>query len=178
MKNISIISISFILLLSGCITSDSLVSVSPYADLKSIKTIIVWPFLDGGNTSNSGSIATRAFEQELMLKGYRLISYSKMKDVLSVEVGFKDGMSFNAGLLTNEVRKILKNDTGVDAIMLGSVSNANCNAAWLPPCGIETAFQVIDIDTGEIIISGNASDYASSIHKAANQMVVKALKKF
>ena len=48
---------------------------------------------------------------------------------------------------------------------------------YLPPCWIETSFQVIDINTGEIIITGNASDDASSIQKAANQMVAKALKK-
>lgn len=169
---------TFILMISGCITNTSLVSVSPYTDLKTIKTIIVWPFIDGGKIDNSGSIATRGFEQGFMTKGYRLISYSKMKDVLAAEIGFKDGMALDAGLLTNDVRKRLKEETSVDAILLGTVTSSFCDITWMPPCWMETSFQVIDINTGEIIISGNTSNAGSSIQKATQLMVDKALKKF
>jgi len=84
-----------------------------------------------------------------------LVSYSKIRDILSIEIGYREGMSLDAGMLTPKVLSRIREDTGVDAIILGSVSSSWCDMAWMPPCWIECSFKMIDSRSGEIIISAN-----------------------
>lgn len=163
--------------LSGCTLPFSHVVISPLADISSLERIAVWKFRDGGTVANSGDIATRAIESALMKKGFRLVAYSKIRDVLSIEISFREGMTLDAGMLTPRVLQRIREETDVDALILGSVSEAWYDPAYLPPCWIGCAFQMIDTKSGEIIISANASDDGYSLQSAARQMAEKAIKK-
>ena len=178
MKKILIPLLLFGLLwLVDCIMPTSDVVVSPTTDLKNIKKIAVWRFRDGGQIANSGDIATSAIESTLMERRYILVSYSKIRDILSVEIGYREGMSLDGGMLTPKVLSIIYQDTGVDAIVIGSVSESWCNIAWLPPCRIAASFKMISTLSGELIVSANASDEASSVERAALKMARKAVAK-
>lgn len=164
-------------ILGGCMLPAAHVIISPHAQLSEIKTVAVWRFRDGGSIANSGDIATTAVESTFMGKGFRLVSYSKIRDILSIEIGYREGMSLDAGMLTPRVLSRIREETGVDAIILGSVSDAWCNMLWIPPCWIECSFKMFDARSGEIIISANVSDDGYSIQSAAQQMAEKAVSK-
>jgi len=163
--------------LCGCLSPASHVVVSPSADLSSLKKVAAWRFRDGGRVENSGDITTRAIESALMAKGFRLVAYSKIRDIVSVEVGFQEGMALDAGMLTPRVLERIREETGVDALILGSVSDAWCDPMWMPSCWIECSFQMIDTKAGEILISANVSDDGWSLQSAANQTAEKAINK-
>jgi len=178
MKKILIPLLLFGLLwLVGCIMPTSDVIVSPTADLKNIKKVAVWRFRDGGQIANSGDIATSAIESALMKRRYILVSYSKIRDILSVEIGYREGMSLDAGMLTPKVLSRIYQDTGVDAIVIGSVSESWCNMAWLPPCWIAVSFKMINTRSGEMVVSASVSDDGYSAQRAALQMANKAVAK-
>lgn len=139
-----ILSVLTVVILSGCILPAAHVTISPHVQLSSIKTVAVWKFKDGGSVANSGDIATTAVENAFIEKGLRLVSYSEIRDVLSIEIGYREGMSLDAGMLTPRVLSRIREETGVDAIILGSVSDSWCNTAWLPPCWIVCSFKMID----------------------------------
>jgi len=166
-----------ILLQFGCMMPASNVAVSPSANFSLLKSFAVWKFRDGGQVSNSGDIATRAIESALMMKGFRIIPISKIRDILSLEIGYKEGMALEAGMLTHEILKKIRTETSVDGIILGSVSDAWCNPMWAPSCWIECSFQIIDTDSGELIVSANISDDGWSLQSAAQQMAEKMVKK-
>jgi len=178
MKKILIPVLLFGLLwLIDCMMPTSDVVVSPTAGLKNIKKVAVWRFRDGGQIANSGDIATSAIESSLMERRYILVSYSKIKDILSVEIGYREGMSLDAGMLTPKVLSRIHQDTEVDAIVIGSVSESWCDIGWLPPCRIAASFKMISTLSGELIVSANASDGGSSVERAALKMARKAVSK-
>lgn len=164
------------LIFTSCIMPTSNVSISPSANLKSIKSVAIWRFRDGGKIQNSGDIATRAIESAFMQAGYRIISYSKIRDIVAIEIGFREGMALEAGMLTPNVLKRIRNETGCDAIIIGSVSNSFIDPMWTPSSWIECSFQMIETESGEVIISANLSDDGWSIQRAAQQMAKKAIK--
>lgn len=157
----------------GCITPASHVAISPTANLLSLKSFAIWKFKDGGQVSNSGDIATRAIESALMMKGFRIVPISQIRDILSIEVGYREGMALEAGMLTPNVLKKIRMETGVGGIILGSVSDAWCSPMWMPPCWIECSLQIIDTKSGELIVSANISDDGWSLQDAAQQMAEK-----
>jgi len=157
----------------GCMMPASHVAVSPSANLKSLKSFAVWKFRDGGRVSNSGDIATRAVESALMMKGFRIVPISKIREIVSIGIGYKEGMALEAGMLTTEVLDKIRTEAGVDAIILGSVSDAWCDPMWTPSCWIECSFQIINTKTGELIVSANISDDGWSLQSAAQQMAEK-----
>jgi hypothetical protein len=110
-----------------------------------------------------------------MEKGYGLISYSMIRDVLAVEIGYREGMSLDAGMLTPDVLERINQETGVDAIVIGSVSESWCDMMWIPPCRIAASFKMISTQTGEMILSASVSDEASSVERAALKMARKAV---
>jgi hypothetical protein len=162
---------------NGCLMPASEIVISPYAQLSKIKTIVIWKFRDAEDFENSGDIATIAIANALMEQGFRLIPYSKIRDILSIEIGYREGMSLDAGMLTPRVLSRIREETGADAIIIGSIIDAWCNPAWLPPCWIECSFQLIDTHSGEIVISGNVSDDGYSLQSASQQMANKLVKK-
>ena len=164
-----------LVLLFSCIMPTSDVVVSPTVNLSSINKIAVWRFRDGGKIANSGDIATTAIESALMEKGFALISYSMIRDVLAVEIGYREGMSLDAGMLTPNVLARIHGETGVDAIVIGSVSESWCDMVWLPPCRIATSFKMISTHTGKMILSASASDEGQSVERAALKMARKAI---
>ena len=87
--------VAVLFLLYGCIMPASNLTVSPSTNISSIKNVAVWKFRDGGRVINSGDVATRAIESAFMKKGFKLIAYSKIRDVVSVEVGFREGMALD-----------------------------------------------------------------------------------
>jgi len=167
----------FILLTSSCITPTSDVVVSPSIKDEGVRRIAVWRLRDGGQMPNSGDIATTAIESALMEKGFGIVSYSMIKDILAVEIGYKEGMALESGMLTVEVLNKLKEDTNADAILLGSVSEAWCNMAWLPPCRMAVSFKIISTTSGELLASASVSDEGFAIEKAALKMARKAAAK-
>lgn len=178
MRKILIIVLLFeFLCLTGCIMPTSDVVVSPTANVSAIKRIAVWRFRDGGRIANSGDIATTAIESALMQRSYSLISYGKIRDVLSFEIGYREGMALDAGMLTPRVLSRIKQETDVDAIIIGSVSEAWCDIGWIPPCRIAVSFKMINTLSGEMIASVSASDEGSSIERAALKMARKAISK-
>jgi hypothetical protein len=106
-----------------------------------------------------------------------MITYSRIRDIIAVEIGYKEGMALDAGMLTPAVLEKIRKETSADVILIGSVSDAWCNPAWIPPCWIECAFQIIDTVSGEINVSANVSDDGYSIQSAAQQMAKKAVEK-
>ena len=112
-----------------------------------------------------------------MMKGFRLIAYSKIRDVIAIEIGYREGMALDAGMLTPSVLERIRKETQADAILLGSVSDAWCNVMWAPACWIECSFQLIDAKSGETIISANISDDGWSLQSAAQQMANDAVDK-
>ena len=166
-----------VFILSSCMLPAAHVTISPHVQLSAIKTVAVWKFRDGGSIANSGDIATTAIESAFMEKGFRLVSYSKIRDILSIEIGYREGMSLDAGMLTPKVLSHIREETGGDTIILGSVSGAWCNMAYMPPCWIECSFKMIDLRSGEIVISANVSDDGYSLQSAAQQMAEKAVSK-
>ncbi|MCP2520180.1 hypothetical protein NLD30_07020 [SCandidatus Aminicenantes bacterium Aminicenantia_JdfR_composite] len=177
-KTLILLLVIWILTFLACIIPTSNVVISPTANLAAIKKIAVWKFRDGGRIQNSGDIATTAIESALIERGYRIVPYSQIREVLSVEIGFREGMALDSGMLTPRVLSRIKQETGVDAIIIGSVTNAFCDFAMLPPCFIEVSFKMVSTQSGEIIVSANASDDGYSIQKAAQQMAQKVVAKF
>ena len=163
--------------LISCIMPTSDVVMSPTANISAIKRVAVWRFRDGGSIANSGDIATTAIESAFMERGYRLVSYSKIRDVLSVEIGYREGMSLDAGMLTPRVLSRIHQETGVDAIIIGSVSEAWCDIGWIPPCRVAVSFKMINTLSGEMIVSVSASDEGYSAERAALKMARKAVSK-
>ena len=178
MRKILII-LSFFLsfLLVSCIMPTSDVILSPNANISAIKKIAVWRFQDGGSIANSGDIATTAIESALMERGLSLVSYSKIREILSVEIGDREGMALDAGMLTPKVLSRIHQETGVDAIIIGSVSEAWCDMSWIPPCRVAVSFKMINILSGEMIASVSASDDGYSAERAALKMARKAISK-
>jgi len=170
----------FVLLFSlfnSCIIPTSDVIVASSADMSAIKKIAVWRFRDGGTIANSGDVATTAIESALMRRRYSLISYSMIREVLTAEIGYREGMSLDAGMLTPRVLKRIYEETGVDALIIGSVSDSWCKISWLPPCWIAVSFRMISTQSGETIVSASASDEGFSMEKAAANMATKAVAK-
>lgn len=163
------------LCLTNCIMPTSDVIVSPTADISVIKRVAVWRFRDGGSIANSGDIATTAIESAFMKRGCSLFSYSKIREILSVEIGYREGMSLDAGMLTPKVLSRIYQETGVDAIIIGSVSESWCNMGWIPPCRIAVSFKMINTISGEMIASVSASDDGYSVERAALKMARKAI---
>ena len=176
-KLLILIVTTMVFLCISCIMPTSNVAVSSGDAVKSIKKIAIWQFQDGGSVSNSGSIATRALESSLMQNGFKIASYSRVRNVIGVEFGDKEGIALDAGMLTSAVLSRLREQTGADAIMIGAVTDAWCNVAYIPPCWIECSFQIVNTFSGEIIVSANVSDDGYSLQKAAQQMANKAIKK-
>lgn len=178
MKKLFITTVLLLLfLLSDCIMPTSDVVVSPTANMSEIKKIVVWRFRDGGKISNSGDIATTAVENALLERGYSIISFSMIREVLSSEIGYGEGMSLEAGMLTPKVLSRIHKETGADAIVIGAVSDAWQSVAWMPPCYIAASFKMISTASGELICSVSASDDGYSMERAALQMARKALAK-
>jgi hypothetical protein len=163
--------------LNGCLMPTSHIAISPYAKLSEIKTIAIWKFGDAGGFKNSGDIATIAIANSLMEQGFKIIPYTKLRDIISIEIGYREGMSLEAGMLTPKVLSRIREETGADAILIGNVITAWCNMMWTPPCWIECSFQLIDIHSGEIVISGNVSDDGYSLQSAAQQVGEELAKK-
>jgi len=163
--------------LISCIMPTSDVVMSPTANISGIKKVAVWRFRDGGNIANSGDIATTAIESAFMERGYSLVSYSMVRDVFSVEIGYREGMSLDAGMLTPEVLSRIYQETGVDAVIIGSVSESWCDMAWLPPCRIAVSFKMISTHSGEMVVSASISDEGHSVERAALKMARKAVAK-
>lgn len=173
-KAFAFIMLFIFLILSSCITPTSDVVVSPAMKSSQIKKIAVWRFRDGGEIANSGDIATSSIESALMEKGFGVVSYSQIREVLSVEIGYREGMALEAGMLTPKVLSRIYQDTGVDAIVIGSVSESRCDMG-VPPCRFAVAFKMISTHSGELIVSANASDHEFSIERAALEMARTAV---
>ncbi len=171
------VSLIFVFIQPGCIMPASHVAISPSVNLSSLKTLVVWKFRDGGQVSNSGDIAARAIESALMIKGFKIVPISKIRDIVAIEIGNKESMALDAGMLTYAVLEKIRIETGVDGIILGSVSDAWCSPWWAPSCWIECSFQMIDTKSGELIVSANISDDGWSLQSAAQQMAEKMLTK-
>lgn len=124
-----------LLLVSGCAPlPTSNVVTAPGADLSALKTVAVWQFADGGKVQNSGAIASRAFEGALLQTGWRLVSYSRIRDIIAAEFGTREGPALDAGMLTPRVLDRIRNETAAQAIILGSVSDSWCDIWYTPPC--------------------------------------------
>jgi len=183
MKKLLFAKIELLLILiftTGCIMPTTDIAISPSYNKSKILSISIWRFRDGGRISNSGDIATRAIESAFIREGFRMVSFSKIRDIISVEIGYTEGMSLEAGMLTPAVLKRIREETGSDAIILGSVSDSWTDIRYAPSSWIECSFQMIDTNTGEILISANVSDDGWSVQSAAKQMaerVVKELKR-
>ena len=170
-----IVALSAILII-GCIMPTTNIAVAPGTDLRSIRQICVYKFQDGGHVAHSGDIATRALEAELMRQGFKLIPISQIKKVISIEYGEREGMSIEAGMLTPEVLQRIRQQTGADAILIGSVSDAWVDPMYIPSCWFEMQFQLINTKNGELIVTGSTSNDGWSLQSAAQQAAAKAIK--
>jgi len=112
-----------------------------------------------------------------MEKGFSLISYSLIKNILSIEIGYKEGMALDSGMLTPDVLSRIKHETGADGLVLGSVSESWCDMTWIPPCRIAVSFKLIGMNTGDILVSASISDEGYSVERAALIMARKAVNK-
>lgn len=162
------------LLLSSCILPSANVSVAPGASLSSMNKVAVWRFVDG-EVKNSGDAATRALEAALMRRGVRVVPFGRIREVLSVDVGLRDGTFLEAGTLTPSMLARLR-QSGADAVLLGSVGMSLSNPRYAPSNFIEINFQMVDTRSGELIASGSVSDEAWSMQQAAAKAADKALK--
>jgi len=171
--------ISLVVLISSitCIMPTSDVVVSPTADFSAIIRVAVWRFRDGGKIANSGDISTTAIESAFMERRFGVISYSMIKEILSVEIGYREGMAFDSGMLTPRVLSRIYDETGAEAIIIGAVSESWCDIGWLPPCRLAASFKMISTASGELIVSASASDEGHSAESAALKMARKAVGK-
>ena len=179
-----------LLCLISCTRPSSNVAVSPPANLLKIKKIAICRFQDGGNVADSGDIATSAIESAFMEKGYSLVSTGKIRDVLSLEIGYKEGMALEAGMLTQTVLSKIQQETEAQAIIIGSVIWSWCSWEYVPSswlfrpvlpgevtCSISISFKMIDTSSEELIVSASVSQEGHSIQSAATKMAKKVVSK-
>lgn len=163
--------------LTGCIIPSSNIAVAPGASLQSIQRVVVWKFVDG-EVRNSGDAATRAFEAALMRQGVAVIPVARVRNTLAVEIGFGDNSSIDAGMLTPAVLSKIRQQSGADALILGSVGLSLSSPKYAPSNFIEVNFQIVDTRSGALIASGSSSGEAWSMQQAASNAVTKIIRSF
>jgi len=143
-KNLSIFSLSLMVIFSGCAFPTT--KSSRRIDIRELGVIAVMPF-DGYN----GAQFSDATAQEFLFRGARLVDRQKLVDVI-----VEQGMSVNS--ITKGVARFQKIGglAGVDNIVCGSVTPIIVYASGAPSGKVSTAsLKIVSVKTGEIVVVAN-----------------------
>ena len=137
--------------LAGCYAPGAEVSLSPDLERSSLRTVAVRPFADRGHLPAAGVTVSRASADS--------------------------GASSDEGWSPDAWRRVHE-ETGVDAVLTGTVTASELVPGGMPPYLIECAFRLVEASGGEVLASGNANEDGGSTTSTASQLARRVLGRF
>jgi len=175
LRRVFLVSISCSVL-AGCYAPGAEVSLSPDLERSSLRTVAVRPFADRGHLPAAGVTLSRAFEAAFLERGVRVVPYDRVYRALS-RASADSGASSEEGWSADAWRRVHE-ETGVDAVLTGTVTASEFVPGGMPPYLIECAFRLVEASGGEVLASGNANEDGGSAPATASQLARRVLGRF
>jgi len=164
------------LALTGCYTPGAEVALSPDLDRASLHSVAVRPFADRGALPAGGVTLSRAFEAAFLERGVHVVPYERVREALeraSAEAAATGDDGWSAGTWRR-----VHEDTGVDAVLSGTVTASEFVPGGMPPYLMECSFRLVAASGGEVLASGNANEDGPSAPGTASQLARLVLVRF
>jgi hypothetical protein len=134
--------------------------------------VAVRPFADRGHLPAAGVTVSRAFEAAFLERGVRVVPYDRVARALRASAdSIDEAWSADAWRRVHE-------ETGVDAVLTGTVTASEFVPGGMPPYLIECAFRLVEASGGEVLASGNANEDGGSAPSTASQLARRVLGRF
>lgn len=170
----------FILFLASCATSNCY--IKPGTDFSQYKNIAVVKF-DCLSDPTVGQEVADTVLLEFIKKGYNVIERSQLRSIIDEEILVQSGLT--------ESNKSALQIRGIDAIVIGSVSNYNCRPSQAPIyymgmllgvlntnlCHASLSIKMIVVNTGNIVWCANGSHSINAVGMTANKVMQEVMKK-
>lgn len=170
----------FLLFLASCATSNCY--IKPDTDFSQYKNIAVVKFDCLPNPTVGQEVADTVL-LEFIKKGYNVIERSQLRSIIDEEVLIQSGLT--------EANKSALQIRGIDAIVIGSVSNYNCQPSRAPIyymgtllgvlntnlCHASLSIKMIDVNTADIVWVANGSHSINAVGMTANKVMQEVMKK-
>jgi hypothetical protein len=139
------------------------------------RSVVVWPFEDGGQVESAGARLTRAFEVTVRRARWQLIPYEQVREVVAGVERLPGGSAPAAGLLTPQALERIRRESGAEWVIVGSVTDSWCDSLWGARCAMECSYRLISTETGAVLDSGTLFDLSSGLSDAAINISVRAV---
>ncbi len=163
--------ILMILILTGCASTPIWYNKRP---IEKNKTVAILPFLDYKEKNNSGQLFTNLFSIYFLKNGFNVAEREKIRQIIKEKEIDLSGMTHDS---TKELGTLLN----ADYILTGAVIDYNSYSStrqlfyifeWLQiTCSVGVTARLIDINTGEVIWVGSATDQSYSFQEAAEEIL-------
>ncbi len=99
--------------------------------------------------------------------------------MIKLTTGITRGQALKVEMLSPDVLKQIRSETGVDALLLGEISSSPssyCSSfESYHSCHLECYFQLIDARSGETIMDGRLMEESMTLRDAALQLARRAV---
>lgn len=163
------------LALAGCYAPGAEVALSPDLDRASLHTVAIRPFADRGSLPAGGVTLSRAFEAGFLERGVRVVPYERVREALARAT---EGAAAGDDGWTADTWRRVHEDTGVDAVLNGTVTASEFVPGGMPPYLMECSFRLVAASGGEVLASGNANEDGPSAPGTASQLARRVLVRF
>ncbi len=167
-------------LLLGCLNPIYFVEISPEADASSIKTVGVFKFAKGSGFVKNRKVVMLAFENAFKENGFEVVRNEEVARVFEKSIGMepkiRHGIPLETGIFPFGTLEKIRNETGADVLLLGSIRDANCGSdiSWVV-CRVECDFQLIDTRSGKTVMNGKGFEEGATLMSTAKQIAIKAI---
>ncbi|MDH5716257.1 MAG: CsgG/HfaB family protein [Spirochaetia bacterium] len=152
--------------------------------VKENATIAVMPFSDYLEKNNSGQLFTNIFSIFFMRDNYKLAEREKISQIMREK-------SIDISHITESSTKEIGDFLNVDYLLIGSVTDYTSYSSekklfyifeWLQiTCSVGVTARLIDVNTGEVIWVGSATDqsysYQQAVEAAIGQLYLSIINK-
>jgi hypothetical protein len=156
------------------------VDVEESAEVSSIKTVGVWRGRTGEPFADSRRAMTLAFEDAFRANGFSVIEHHELSKIGRLYVPRGGEIILWNLSVPPEVLEKFRDEAGVDALLLTSISNAGCEGDVLRSrfegCLIACSFRLIDTRSGMDIMKGNLKEEEASLRVAAKRIAERAVR--
>lgn len=177
MKISHMLFLSTLFVLTGCTTASTVDSMSkPGFEMGRCKKIAVARFQHPSNPYQ-GPDGGEIMALGLVKRGYLVVDSSSLTPLIDQNELYESG-------LTPEIKGKLK-ALGVDALVMGTVSDANCSIAWggaaaLAPyrkshCSSSVLVKMLEPATGELLWGATATGTGEAVGMTEDMVLVKAM---
>jgi hypothetical protein len=163
---------------AGCYAPGADVSLSPDLDRSSLHVVAVRPFGDRGHLPAAGVTLSRAFEAAFLERGVRVVPYDRVRESLARDPSAEENFGSGDEAWSARAWRRVHEETGVDAVLTGTVTASEVVPGGFPPYLIECGFRLVEASGGGVLASGNANEDGGSPSTAASQLARRVLARF